>query len=143
MTEELRITKVEREAGERLAAILALPMPEGRDFIGCDGEFDPWKVFPALYGSYCSDFDVCAVEVLCEIRDGEKKRHDLGAEMLREMLCVSNLCSYGTSPRVCFPTQQFSELLPSLIDKWRIYAALQWGDGWYEDTTPAHTESNT
>lgn len=124
------IKEREDAAAAKVAAILALPMPESRDMMGCEGDFDPWAVFPALYGSYCSSFDKCAVDVLSEILAVGREREDLGADMLREMLCVADLCSYGTSPRVCFPTQQFKALLPALIEKWKVYAALAWGDGW-------------
>lgn len=70
---------------------------------------------------------MCAIEVLTEIRDREKKRHDLGAEMIREMLCTSGLCDYGTSPRVCFPDRGFEALLPSLIEKWTAFSEAHWG----------------
>lgn len=118
--------KKQDEAAARVRAIVALPMPED-DNVGVDGEFDPWAVFPALYGSYSSDFDECAIEVLTQLlSDGRNMRHDLGAEMLREMLCTSHLCDYGTSPRACFPTTQFREMLPALIEKWQAYSNLAW-----------------
>jgi len=123
--EELWCHKVDREAGERLAALMALPMPESEYELGAEGSFDPWSLFP-IYGTYDSDFDQCAIEVLEELRTGEKIRNDLGAEMFREMLCNLHLCDYGTSPRVCFPTQEFKALLPSFIDKWKAYSALHW-----------------
>lgn len=67
----------------------------------------------------------------CDVTiNGVRRRDDLGADIFREMLCVSDLCSYGTSPRVCFPTQPFKALLPALIEKWRAYAVLVWGEGW-------------
>lgn len=122
------ITKADEAGAAFVREVLARPLPESPDMLGIEGEFDPWDIFPTLYGSYCSSFDQCALDVLSEIRDGHRKREDLGADMLREMLCTSNLCDYGTSPRVCFPTQQFSELLPALIEKWRTYAILAWGD---------------
>jgi hypothetical protein len=127
MVEELWCERVDREAGDRLAALLALPMPEGEYDIGSEGTFDPWGLFP-LYGSYSSDFDQCAIDVLCELDANEKHRTDLAAEMFREMLCNLNLCDYGTSPRVCFPTRQFRALLPTLIERWRAYSALQWAE---------------
>ena len=124
------IRQREDAAAAKVSAALALPIPEDQYEIGSDGTFDPWNLFPALYGSYCGSFDRCALDVLRELRDGEKRRDDLGAEMFREMLCTSDLCSYGTSPRVCFPNTKFEELLPELIDKWRAYSMRRWGDGW-------------
>lgn len=125
--------KRQDEAAAKVAAMLALPMPESNDMLGIEGEFDPRTIFPAIYGSYCSSFDKCAVEVLEELRDGERRRNDLGADMIREMLCVADLCGYGTSPRVCFPTQEFKKLLPDLIEKWRAYALIAWSDGWDQE----------
>jgi hypothetical protein len=120
--------KADREAAERVTALLALPMPESGDMLGSEGEFDPWELFPCLYGSYSSDFDVLAVEVLCNIRDMTWKRDDLASEMFKEMLCTANLCTYGTSPRTCFPSTEFKKVLPALIDKWRAYAEIAWGE---------------
>lgn len=127
------IIKAEKEAAAKVAEILARPMPESRDMLGCEGDFDPWDIFPAIYGSYCSSFDKCAIDILEKISTVSRIRDDLGADILREMLCVSDLCSYGTSPRVCFPTQPFKALLPALIEKWRAYATLAWGEGWDQD----------
>lgn len=120
--------KAQREAAERVRALLALPMPENADMLGTTGEFDPWDLFPCLYGSYSGEFDALAIEVLCDIRDKEFRRDDLAAEMFREMLCTAELCEYGTSPRVCFSTSYFANLLPDLIKRWREYAQLAWGE---------------
>jgi hypothetical protein len=122
--EEPHYARVEREAAERLATLLALPTPDQYS-MGGEGIFDPWEPF-LVYGSYSSEFDDCAIDVLTELVDGEKRRHDLGAEMFREMLCKLELCTYGTSPRVCFPTERFKPLLPVYLEKWRAYYAVQW-----------------
>lgn len=122
---EMWFQKVDREAAERLQELMALPSPEDKMEVGSDGFFDPWPMFQ-LYGSYSSDFDECATEVLEEILSGEKNRDDLAAEMFREMLCKLHLCDYGTSPRVCFPTSEFRALLPGFIEKWKAYSKLQW-----------------
>lgn len=126
MTSEPWNQRVEREAAEKIAALLALPVPESPHDGGA-GVFDPWDIFP-LYGSYSSDFDECALDVLRELQAGVKVRDDLGAEMFREMLCKLHLCSYGTSPRGCFPTESFREQLPAFVEKWAAYSAVQWTD---------------
>lgn len=118
----------ERDAAGRVQAILARPMPSDEQSLGVEGDFDPWDVFPALYGGYSSDFDCCAIQVLEDLRDKTWTRHDLAAEMLREMLCTAGLCDYGSSPRVCFPTPEFKALLPDLIEKWRAYSLVAWGE---------------
>lgn len=116
----------EREAAERVSALLSLPVPDYQEMVGSEGTFDPWLLFP-IYGNYSSEFDECAIDVLGEVLFGEKVRRDLGAEMFREMLCNINLCDYGTSPRVCFPTPQFRRLLPEFLEKWKAYSDLAWG----------------
>jgi hypothetical protein len=115
----------ERKACEAVAAMLALP-PIPDDGLYSDGEcFDPWDLFPCLYGSYSSAFDDMALEVLSDIRDGTHNRTDLAGEMFREMLCTLGLCDYGTSPRVCFASGGFKDQLPSLIARWREYARIK------------------
>ncbi|WP_395175567.1 hypothetical protein [Roseibium alexandrii] len=118
----------DREAAERVAATLAKPDPADEAEIGDDEFFDPWELFPAVYGTYDNAFDDCALDVLRELEAGEKNRDDLGAEMFREMLCTSRLCDYGTSPRTCFPTADFRPLLPELIRRWEAYRKLWWED---------------
>jgi hypothetical protein len=116
--------KKEREAAEKLVAMLALPINDG--YMSTGEYFDPWSLFPCVYGSYGGDFDRCAIDVLTEIKDKEKRRRDLGAEMFREMLCNASLCTYGTSPRVCFATMEFEPLLPDFIEKWKQHCLFQW-----------------
>lgn len=121
------MTDDDAEALARLDALLARPPIPGRDTPYSDGEcFDPWELFPSLYGSYSSAFDELALDVLSDIRDATHKRTGLAAEMFREMLCTSGLCDYGTSPRVCFATAAFKERLPRLLERWREYYELQW-----------------
>jgi len=116
-------TKQEREAGEELEKLLAKPNAPTSDYIGVIDEktnepeyFDPWDIFP-VYGNYSSEFDDMAIKTLENLLAGTFEDKGLAYEMFREILCKKNLCDYGTSPRVCFPTTQFKELLPQLIDK--------------------------
>ena len=125
----------EYEAAERLKTILAKPLPAKADDVGIIGadntptHFDPWDIINCVYGSYDSEFDKCAIAVLTEIKDVSRIcRQDLGANMFREMLCVAGLCSYGTSPRGCFPTRFAAPLIPELITKWRAYSIVFWGE---------------
>ena len=111
----------------------ALRAEMAKPFCNYDGrgptidEFDPWSLFP-VYGSYSADFDQCAIDVLTEIATGKKHRHDIGAEMFREMICVLEWCDYGSSPRYCFPDPWFKEILPALIEKWIGYYKASWGE---------------
>jgi hypothetical protein len=119
--------EVEQQAADRVRGIMEHLMPESRDDIGASDFFNPWDIFPSLYGSYSSDFDDCAIDVLRELLDRSLSRDDLSAQMLREMLCQDSLCDYGTSPRVCFPTEAFKPLIPDLIRKWQAYYVVKWG----------------
>lgn len=99
-----------------------------------EDEFDPWSLFPCLYGSYSSCFDKLAVDVLTDLKNSTYRREDLASEIFREMLCTANLCDYGTSPRVCFPTESFKALLPELIGRWTEYGNAHWGcPDWLDD----------
>jgi hypothetical protein len=119
------IYEKQKEAAGRVEAMLALPMP-AEDFEFDDEHFMPWDLFPAIYGTYSGDYDKMAVEVLTDLRDGSHIRDDLAAYMFKEMLCVMSLCDYGTSPRVCFPTSPFDQLLPSLIERWKEWYGVNW-----------------
>lgn len=116
----------EAEAAKIVRDALSLPLPTEFEGRGEEGYFDPWELFPCLYGTYDGDFDKCAIEVLGELISGNKTRGDLGAEMFREMLCTAYLCNYGSSPRVCFPTSDFKPLVPALHEMWKRYSFVQW-----------------
>lgn len=121
------IRKANEQAAAKVRAILDRPWPEDMTCRSVD-EFDPWEIFPEVYGSYSSDFDECILEVLSELLNGGPRRDDLPADIFREMLCTKNLCEYGTSPRSCWPTPDFKALLPELVEKWTAYSAAQWAE---------------
>ena len=116
----------QKSAADELLKIMSLPLPKDCEDCGMDGIFDPWNIFPMFYGSYCSSFDDMAIKVLENIRDGEFEDETLAHEMFREVLCTMNLCDYGTSPRVCFASQEFHKMIPELVQKWKDYSAIWW-----------------
>ncbi len=119
----------EKAAAEQVKALVALPLiGEHGMRTGCDDEFDPWRLFDSLYGSYSEAFDDMAIEVLERLIAPAHGEESLAHEMFREMLCTASLCDYGMSPRSCWPTPEFREHLPALIAKWREYRALVWAD---------------
>lgn len=116
----------EDEAQADLEAMLARPSIPVEGMFS-DGEcFDPWELFPAVYGSYSEEFDDMAIGVLEDIRYGTHTRNDLASQMFREMLCTAGFCDYGTSPRSCFASGRFNEQLPALLERWREYAQIKW-----------------
>jgi hypothetical protein len=127
------IAQKQREAADKVRVELAKPVSAHEHDIG-DEYFDPWELFPSLYGSYSRDFDDMALLVLRNLNLAYERRWDdqdhsegLAHEMFREMLCTADLCDYGTSPRVCFATEEFGSVLPDLIAKWEAYALVHWG----------------
>lgn len=87
--------RAEREAAEKVEVALKLCDPESDHDHG-DDVFDPWELFPAVYGSYDAAFDQMAIHVLEDVRDKTYHREDLAARILggRPMLCVDQ--SYFT-----------------------------------------------
>ncbi len=120
------IMEAQADAVQKVRVELAKPDTE-EDFAHSES-FDPWELFPSLYGIYDKAFDDCAIEVLTGLLSEPPcwDRDDFGAQMFREILCTSDLCEYGTSPRVCFPTEAFKEVLPELVARWRVYRAHIW-----------------
>jgi FPC/CPF motif-containing protein YcgG len=125
------ISEREKASVEKVREQLAKRLPQdNQDFD--DDVFDPWELFPCIYGSYSSAFDDMALLVLRNIQLAQERRYDeqapeeLAHEIFREMLCRLNLCDYGTSPRVCFATGHFAEVLPALIERWAAWAQVQW-----------------
>ena len=100
-----------------LEAELAKRLPEYKDDWDGDEVFDPWALFPAIYGSYSSEFYDAAILVLDNICNQKYVSESLPHEILREMLCVSGVCTYGSSPRVCFPENaKFNQILRKWTD---------------------------
>lgn len=131
--------KLEREAAEEIERLLAKPLAPSGDLIGVINEatnepeyFDPWDIFP-VYGSYSSEFDDMAIKTLENLLGGTFEGETLANEIFREVLCKKGLCDYGTSPRVCFPTSQFKELLPGYIDTWKQYYKLIWDENYGQE----------
>lgn len=127
------IAEREKEAAAKVRAELRKPMPEDEFEFGDESRFDPWALFPYLYGTYSAAFDEMALVVLRNLQLAAEGRWDeqyrgegLAHEMFREMLCTANLCNYGTSPRVCFATEPFKTVLPDLIAQWEAYSHMHW-----------------
>lgn len=104
---------------------LEAKIPETDMDCGCEGYFDPWEEL-GLYGNYSSGFDDMAIAVLIDLRDGTHLASGLSVEMFRELLCVQDLCEYGTSPRCCWPWGAFRDALPEIIRKWEALRAIRW-----------------
>ncbi|NJL70374.1 MAG: hypothetical protein HC888_01590 [Candidatus Competibacteraceae bacterium] len=115
-----------REALLRINQKLQLRDKEYGDDYGED-VFDPWEaVFPMLYGTYDSAFGDCAIALLENLLVNNWDNEDLATDIMRELLCGQDLCEYGSSPRVCFPTSEFRTMLPELIRRWRWHESVFW-----------------
>lgn len=119
MIESVNWTEIEKEAADKIAQAMKIDLVD----------FDPWELFPSVYGSYSSDFDSMAIEVLWALITDADPNQSLAHKMFREMLCTADLCDYGSSPRYCFPTESFKPLIEPLIEKWTEYAKARWRKG--------------
>lgn len=109
---------------------LALPVIQKNTdaYYDHDEIFDPWEIFPSIYGSYSEEFDDMAILVLENMLQGSNTGESLAHEMFREMLCVAGLADYGTSPRTCFPEYGVKDALTALLAKWREYRTVEWSE---------------
>lgn len=129
------IDERQKAAAAKVRAEVGKPVAD-EPILTCDETFDPWSLFPAIYGTYSSDFDQTMLEVLRALQlvsedDWDaafamQRREGLAHHIFREMLCTSDLCDYGSSPRTCFPTLPFRQVLPDFIAKWEAFSAMQW-----------------
>lgn len=94
--------------------------------------FNPWDdVFPMFMGVYNSCFNTVAIDLMTKLRDRSfesPKENELAYQMLQEILCQMDLCTYGGSPRGSWAEPDFLEILPALVAKWREYAHVAWED---------------
>lgn len=124
--------KCEETIVDRLKRELAKPLGREEGWVNPD-HFDPWNLFEGMiYGSYSSEFDDMAILVIDNILNNRRDGESLAHEMFREMLCNVGLCTYGTSPRGCFPNYvdgvSTEPLLKALVAKWREFREVAWSE---------------
>lgn len=125
--------RAEREAAERLKALLDKPLPTDREMISSD-DFSPWDAFDKITGSYSGEIDEVAIQVLEAVRDRTtfdllKGENRVFVEFFLNVLAGHNYVDYGTSPRGAFATPgNVARLLPAWIDKWKAFNAIYWGE---------------
>jgi hypothetical protein len=95
-------------AARRVSALLALPIADENDLRDSDDEFDPWRLFPALFGSYSSAFDDLALQVLTSLQDVSIGDETLAHQMFREMLCTADFVIMEPARGLAFPHRNFS-----------------------------------
>jgi hypothetical protein len=93
-----------------------------------DDVFDPWVLFPAIYGSYYSEFGETALHVLRNLIAGKHNDEGLAHEIFREMLCVSGVCDYGINPRGCFLNSEYRAIIEAWVKKMEAHERIYWGD---------------
>lgn len=116
----------------RIEAALAKPMQEDENCISCD-EFDPWSdVITGIYGGYSSESDRVFIACLEALRDKRTfdfiKFEGFIGEFALYVLSGHDYVEYGTSPRGGWWDQSISDLLQPLIDKWKAYYEIMWGE---------------
>lgn len=121
-----------RTAIERVKTSLTKPDISSKSDAGIvDEYFEPWEaLFPHIYGGYSADFGIIAIESLEEVMNCSHLPHvdSLPHKMFKEMLCVQELCEYGTSPRTCFPETEFKEVIVEIIQRFKHYEEIYWRD---------------
>lgn len=115
----------------KLEAALAKPIAEPNE-TSCD-DFSPWgDVIEGIHGSYASESDDLFIGALKAVRDGQTfdfaKERGFAGEFALYVLSGHGYLNYGTSPRGGWWDEELEGLLQPLIDKWKAYAAVQWGD---------------
>lgn len=120
-----------RDVRQRLEMALAKPLPESDQMVHSE-VFDPWSdVIEGIYGSYSSDSDELMVAALEAVRDKttfEFIKDNFAAEFALYVLAGHGLTEYGTSPRGAWADFAVADLWQPLIDKWRAYYEIVWGE---------------
>lgn len=116
---------------EELQAALSKPLPQTEHDLGSPEFFDPWEdIIQGIYGNYAAESDDLMIEVMEAVRDRTTfdlvKAKGFIIEFLLYVLAGHGLTEYGTSPRGGWP--EHADLWQPLIDKWKAYRAVAWGD---------------
>lgn len=121
-----------RSARARIVAALAKPLPADDQDVG-KFTFNPWEdVIEGISGGYSSQSDAIAIEALEAARDRTTfdfiSRVGYAGEFMLYVFAGHGMVNYGTSPRGCWPDETITELWQPLIDKWRAYYVVYWGE---------------
>ena len=111
----------------RLAELLAYLRTDDPEDCG----FDPWELFPAVYGGYSSDHGEAAIEALERLLKVKEflEPPSIGVELLLEMLCRQELGEYGTSPRYAwFPSDEPRDvmIMKAWLERFIRYENERW-----------------
>lgn len=114
-----------------LESALAKPLPNSQEDLGLEEFFNPWDdIVQGIYGSYSSESDRLMIATLEAVRDGKSfeliDKEGFIIEFMLYVLAGHGLTEYGSSPRGSWPDQR--DLWQPLIDKWKGYAAVAWGE---------------
>lgn len=109
------------------------PLPQVREDIGDDEFFDPWEdIIHGIWGSYAAKSDALAISTLEAVRDKRTfdfiKDEGFSAEFMLYVLAGHGYLNYGTSPRGGWPDESVADMWQELIDKWKAYYEIHWGE---------------
>lgn len=116
----------------RLERALAKPLPVDSLSISTDN-FDPWEdVIEGIHGSYAEASDELFIAALESVRDRKTfdfiDQRGFAGELALYVLSGHGLTEYGTSPRGGWARPEIEDLWQPLIDKWKAYARIVWGN---------------
>lgn len=117
---------------QRIESALAKPLPDDAESIDTEA-FDPWSdVIDGIHGSYSSESDALMIAALEAVRDHSTfefiDRFRFAAEFALYVLSGHGYTEYGTSPRGAWADPAIEDLWQPLIDKWKAYAEIAWGE---------------
>lgn len=117
---------------EKLQAELAKPVPKTSKDID-SAFFDPWdEIIEGISGSYNSESDRLMIGALEAVRDRTTfkfiAKEGFAGEFMLYVLSGHGLTDYGTSPRGAWPEHEIADLWDELIEKWKAYAAVAYGE---------------
>lgn len=119
----------------KLRTALDKPLPEYAEQCGDFECFNPWQdIIHGIYGSYAGESDALAISALEAIRDKRTfdfiKSNGFAAEFMLYVLAGHGYTNYGTSPRGGWPDEDISDMWQELIDKWKAYYEVHWGESY-------------
>lgn len=123
----------EQSLREMIEAALAKALPADNESLGYEDEFAPWRdIIEGIHGDYASASDVLLIGAMEAARDRSTfdfiEKQGFAGEFALYVLSGHGLLEYGTSPRGGWPAPEIADLWQPLIDKWKAWYRIAWGE---------------